>query len=67
MDLEELVTSKGHFVSLINCLQTFFESKKFSSSTKYILTPLMYHTKKIKAFHSNNKLTMPFTSQLAFF
>jgi len=34
--------------------------------TKYTLTPLVYHKKKIKAFHSN-KLTMPFTSQFAFF
>jgi hypothetical protein len=36
------------------------------SSTKYIITPLVYHKKKIKAFHSN-KLTTPFTSQLALF
>jgi hypothetical protein len=29
MDLEELGTSKEHFVSLIRCFQTFFEYAKF--------------------------------------
>jgi hypothetical protein len=57
-------------VSVLCCWFVFFRHslnlQTLVSSTKYILTPLVYHTKKKSRASHSNKFTTPFTSQLTF-
>jgi hypothetical protein len=56
-------------VSVLCCwfvvFRHYLNLQNLVSSTKYIFTPMVFHTK-FKVFHSN-KLPMPFTTWLAFF